>query len=83
MFSEAGDLQSNVQSTDADIIFLLHISRPTNTFCKQWHPTLKSHKNLFVLSLEAEVMEMEMIMEMVDGTWTQRMKTQRMKQIVT
>jgi hypothetical protein len=81
MFSEAGDLQSNVQSTVATL-FLLLINRPTNNFCKQWHPTLKSHKNILVLSLEVEVIETEMIMKMVDGTWTQRMKTQRMKQTV-
>jgi hypothetical protein len=44
---------------------------------------IEESQNMFVLSLEVEVMETEMIMEMVDDTWTQRMKTQRMKQTVT
>jgi hypothetical protein len=32
--------------------------------------------------VEVEVMVTEMIMEMADGTWTQRMKTQMMRQTV-
>ena len=64
------------------MLFFLVINRPTNNTCKQWHPTLKSHENISVLLLEVEVMETEMIMEMVDGIGTQRMKTQRMKQTV-
>ena len=81
MFSEAGDLQSNVQSTDANIIFTpyqqanIHLLQTMASY-------IEESKNIFVLSLEVEVMETEMIMEMVDGTWTQRMKTQMMKQTV-
>jgi hypothetical protein len=80
MFSEAGDLQSKVQSTDANIIFTPY--QQANQQLLQTMASYIEEKNIFVLSLEVEVMEMEMIMEMVDGTWTQRMKTQRMKQTV-